>query len=288
MQPPQDSAAQKDLQPHLTALGLTRPVLMHRTDLAHIWSVTRPDGSPAVLKVYHNADMDDEAPGIRLLAAARGQATVKILADRPGALMMERLVGPTLAEMFHLGENAQADALLVQAVGAFHDALPATVPKLPRLDSWFGSLFELEYGPDCPHDLKDAMQRASTLAKMLLSQGHTPRLLHGDVHHNNAILTSDGVKLLDAKGVLGDPAFEMANTFRNPEGAADLICDQRRATALAAAIKRELGIDPARQLGWAAAKCALSIAWNAGETLNQADPERALLSMLLDMVEARL
>ena len=80
----------------------------------------------------------------------------------------------------------------------------------------------------------------------------------------------------------------MANSYLNPHGSDDTVRNPDRARHMAQIIASRLHIDPQRQLAWAAAKCALSIAWNAGKTLNRDDAEHACLSMLIALSDERL
>ena len=109
-----------------------------------------------------------------------------------------------------------------------------------------------------------------------------PVVLHGDLHHFN-ILRSDahGWLAIDAKGVVGEPAYETGALLRNPKPArlersvlrlrADRLCDA-------------LGFDRSRVYGWAYAQAALSAAWSVedGE-----DPSYALAVAELWRVSGR-
>ena len=44
----------------------------------------------------------------------------------------------------------------------------------------------------------------------------TPVLLHGDLHHDNIIKNGHDWVVIDPKGVIGEPAFEVAAFIRNP------------------------------------------------------------------------
>ena len=54
------------------------------------------------------------------------------------------------------------------------------------------------------------------LAKHLLSTTQTEVTMHGDLHHFNILSHGSGCLCIDAKGVIGDPAFEGAAFVRNP------------------------------------------------------------------------
>lgn len=276
------------LQDRLAALSARDPVPLCKTDLAQIFQVTLPDGTPGVLKVYHGSDMANEEPGIGLLQAAKGVAAVDIVAKQKDAILMRYLEGPSLGDISRAGDDAKANLLLIEGIAQLHDALPQDLGGMVTLNRQFRDLFALDFGPNCPSPLRQNMARATELAKDLLADPKQTRPLHGDVHHDNAILTKDGVKFIDAKGLIGDPGFEMANSFRNPQGSDDTVLNPDRARHMAQIIAPRLNVDPQRQLAWAAAKCALSIAWNAGKTLNHDDAEHTCLSMLIALSDERL
>lgn len=41
-------------------------------------------------------------------------------------------------------------------------------------------------------------------------------LLHGDLHHDNTLQNDDSWIVIDPKGVIGEPAYEVAAFIRNP------------------------------------------------------------------------
>jgi len=59
-------------------------------------------------------------------------------------------------------------------------------------------------------------------AKHLVQEIHSNRaewvLLHGDLHHGNTLHSDNGWRVIDPKGVLGDPSFESYALLRNPVG----------------------------------------------------------------------
>jgi streptomycin 6-kinase len=55
------------------------------------------------------------------------------------------------------------------------------------------------------------------MADDLLASADADVLLHGDLHHGNVLRDASGrLTVIDPKGVLGDPAFEVGAMLRNP------------------------------------------------------------------------
>ena len=84
-------------------------------------------------------------------------------------------------------------------------------------------------------------------------------MLHGDLHHFNLLRSeAHGWLAIDAKGVVGEPAYETGALLRNPKGERlTLPVLRRRADRLTEA----LGLDVTRVYGWAYSQAVLSAAW---------------------------
>ncbi len=268
-----------DRPPEVVAtFRLHDPVAVAETGIATVWRVRR-DGRDAALKVWHDFDMDNEGAGVDLLAAKAGRAAVEILDRRPGALLMEWLDGPSAGDLVRAGADATATGIVADVAARFH-ATPVTLPDLPALQTWFADLFALRFAPDCPAAARADFEASQVLAADLLESTTTPVALHGDLHHDNIRKGARGWVAHDAKGVCGDLAYELANAFRNPVGADAVMRDPARVPQLADQFAQALQVDRARLLRWAAAHCALSIAWSAGPVIStHADLD--LLAILL-------
>ena len=112
------------------------------------------------------------------------------------------------------------------------------------------------------------------MAERLLGRQTDVRPLHGDIHHENILQGARGWLAIDAKGLLGDPAFDVANLFYNPVES-DLRTDERRVAAMAAILSARLGQDIAKLLDYAFAFSALSASWHT-EDGNDAEAARSL------------
>lgn len=279
--PADDRLAQR-----LAAFSAHSPVRLARTGLATLWRVTLTDGRGAVLKLYHRKGMGNERAGLAYLQACGGRGAVRVLGQTADSVLLEALEGPLLGDLSRAGRDAAANACLAELAARLH-ARVRRVAGLAAVDAWFDRLFALRPGPGCPMALAADMGRAAAMARRLLDTTPCRRPLHGDLHHDNVILTDEGPKAFDAKGVLGDPGFELANAFRTPADGPAALRDPARARALARLAAAHLGVDETRLLAWAAAKCALSIAWRAGGRLDGHDREAPHLALLLALAEAR-
>jgi streptomycin 6-kinase len=100
--------------------------------------------------------------------------------------------------------------------------------------------------------------------------------LHGDLHHDNIRTGARGFLAFDAKGLIGDPAYDLANAFMNPIDAPNIVADSARMIRMANTLANAVQINAPRLLDWAIAHCALTVAWD-----NAAQPDVKLLNMLM-------
>lgn len=64
--------------------------------------------------------------------------------------------------------------------------------------------------------LAEYVDNTDPLVSRLLETSGPPRFLHGDLHQENILLHGPDWKLIDPKGLAGDPAYEPAAFLRNP------------------------------------------------------------------------
>ncbi|MFW2587158.1 aminoglycoside phosphotransferase family protein [Sagittula sp. SSi028] len=268
------------LQHALAVFGVMSPQRLARTGVADIYRVRRGRGR-AVVKIYRRGDAGNEATGLTLMQTAASPALPRILSRTDAAVLIEYLDGPTLGQMSREGRDDEAAEHLARTARVLH----LTLQKLPvapfaPLDQWLTPLWDLTTGPSCPADLAQDMQRSIGLARRLLATTVLHHPLHGDLHHDNVILTADGPRAFDAKGLVGDPAFELANALRNPKGIPDRLRDPDRIRHDLTLYAKALKVPAPRLAAWAAVKCAHSIALRSKGPL-AFDTEADLLQLLL-------
>lgn len=254
------------------------------TAAARVWKVRNAQGGHAALKIYRRADRGNEASGSLVLRAWRDRGAVEILNESNAAILMEWLDGPSLGDIARQGEVTLALTNLAQTAARLHAPPRPAVSGLKRLSDVFAPLKRCTFSPDCPTGLAGNMNRAMELAQQLIEtqQIHVP--LHGDLHPDNIILTDAGARVIDAKGYLGDPGFELANVLRHPKGMPELVRQRDHLERSLTTYADALGIHRERLACWAAAKCALSIFHRANGPILQ-DSEADLLHMLLEAAD---
>ena len=268
-------------------MGLTQASALATTGMAQLWRVRQANGAPAVLKIYARADRGNEAAGIALLSAWADRGAVRILAEDGAAVLMEDLKGPSLGDVARGGEPERAVTELAALTERLHRGPRPDLPNLPPLEVVFEPLQQPQFPPGHDPALRRDILHAGEIATHLLTTQPAPCPLHGDLHFDNVILTASSARVIDAKGYLGDPAFELANALRHPRGLPDLVRNADHMYRCAALYVDSMDCDVNRLLAWAAAKCALSILWRGKGTIT-ADDEADLLALMLQLCEPNL
>lgn len=222
----------------------------------------RADGTEAVLKLgVPNPELLTEAAALRVFA---GRGCVQLLeADAEhGALLLERLQpGATLTA---LADDVQATSIAASVMRQLWRPAPAEHP-FPTIARWAAGFQRLRAryaggtGP-LPARLVDKAERL--FAELIASQAE-PRLLHGDLHHDNILSARRRPWLaLDPKGLVGEPACEIAPLLYNvaPHFQADPQPERRTARRLCQ-LADALGLDRQRVQGWSFARTVLSAWW---------------------------
>jgi len=91
-----------------------------------------------------------------------------------------------------------------------HKAPIPSTHAFPHIKDWLAAL---------DNDLKipaEHLQKVRELRDQLLKTVSPDVLLHGDLHQDNILKNGNGWVVIDPKGVIGEPAYEVAAFIRNP------------------------------------------------------------------------
>lgn len=227
------------------------------------------DGTPVIVKV---ARVEEERRGGHVMAWWSEHGGMTVLEQDDDALLMARAVGSRdLVAWSASGRDDEATAVLVDTVLALRamPAPPGSVGLVP-LREWFRDLV----GRPQPDPL---LGRAASLARDLLAEPAAEVVLHGDVHHGNVLDLGDRWAAIDPKGLVGHPAFDLANLFCNPVEEVAV----RRLGARLDLVADRAGLDRPLLAAWVAAWCGLSAKWAGDEPSSHASTPRALATRLL-------
>jgi streptomycin 6-kinase len=196
------------------------------------------------------------------LAASENVARLYDVDFERSVMVIERIVpGTQLRHVVMTDEDATR--LAAETVATMWHPVPNPVGLHP-LRNWMRALFEWSPRPD--GIAPDLVRQAQELGSALLAQSSRRCLLHGDFQHHNLLQRASGKwAIIDPKGLIGDPGFEVAAWMYNPPGvtARD---DYLDLVARRAAICAEVwGIDQHELVAWAFVGAVLSVCWYASD-----------------------
>jgi streptomycin 6-kinase len=208
-----------------------------------------------MLKVALEAE---EKHGGVLMAYWDGDGAAKVLAQKDGALLLERALGTiSLADLARSGRDDEATRIICATVAKLHEPRAKPLPDLIPLTQWFR---ELEPAA-AAHGGQLAI--SAEIARTLLGTPEDIVMLHGDIHHDNILdFGVRGWLAIDPKRVIGERGFDYANIFCNPD-----LADLTRPIAARyfgqrlQIITEVAGLDRRRLLHWIVAWTGLSAAW---------------------------
>lgn len=238
----------------------------HRTEPVgghtHVVFAETVDGVAVVVKTSADRErIAAEAEALRAFGVRRAVAVRDIWLEG-GAILLERVEpGRPLAS-----EATEEEATAVVA-GLLGETWPP-VPPASRAEPVAAFVTALDRVVAAHSSVSGSLdhrllQRASAMLAELVSDAVGPVLLHGDLHYGN-ILTSEraGHLLIDPKGMIGEPAFDIGYLVSRPQPAA------RDARPLKESIGRRLeilpdatGLDRRRVAAYAFVAAALSAVW---------------------------
>lgn len=240
------------------AWGASDPVAIAATPTSRVLRVRMAGGGTAVIKDLKPSGVEDELRGADFLAWRQGAGCVRLLARDDSTLLLEDAGDRSLLDDLNEHGDEAATAIAADLMRAMHAPSNVAPPRaLMPLEERFAGLFALALA-----DADAVVREGAAVARTLLADQHGVRPLHGDFHHENALLSGRGWLAIDPKGLIGDPAYDAANLFCNPLARDDLRLDPRRIRTMAAILAPPLDRDSAIVLRWAFAHACLSAAWH--------------------------
>lgn len=164
--------------------------------------------NPIILKA--SLDSEGLAREAFVLKCFAGYSAVKVLAEDYGMLLLERAVPGIALKSYFLIQEKKSIEIACGVMQKLHQLNIPTTHNFPHIKDWLVAL-------DKDWAIPDAyLQKARKLRDQLFKTSAVDALLHGDLHHDNILQNGNDWLVIDPKGVIGEPAYEVAAFIRNP------------------------------------------------------------------------
>ncbi|HEX5164475.1 MAG TPA: aminoglycoside phosphotransferase family protein [Thermomicrobiales bacterium] len=225
----------------------------------------RADGTPVVLKV--RCPHEEASAEMEALRAFAGDGICAVLAqdeERNASLLERVLPGMPLAALV-AEDDERATAVAIDLMQRLWRP-PPVGHRFPTVADWAAGLarhrerFDGGTGP-LPARL---FEEAEDAFAWLLATTAEALLLHGDLHHANILsATRQPWLIIDPKGIVGDPGYDLGAFLYNPmPGLLDLPNPGQIITRRVDQLAEGLGMERARVRGWGIAQAVLSACWS--------------------------
>lgn len=236
--------------------GLTTLIPVENMSYNYVVKALTENGTPVVLKL--SCDKEGYESERNALQHFDGQGAVKLLDHRDdlkAMLLQQAISGKTLKEIKN-PETVMQD--YVEVMHKLHSVPFSNRAGFRHIKEWLESIDKA----NADHIPDPLLRKAKALKTKLLDTLQAPIVLHGDLHLENIIKHQKGWFVIDPKGIIGEPEFEIAafDLLRQTEiessNAIRELLDRR--------IKRlstVAGLDPLRVRNWVFVRLVLSAAW---------------------------
>ncbi|MDF1758748.1 MAG: aminoglycoside phosphotransferase family protein [Legionellaceae bacterium] len=166
------------------------------------------ESKPIILKL--GLDYKALAKEAACLNSFSNHGAVGCIDSSEGFLLLEQAIpGSSMKECFQI-EDAESSIVLSNVIKELHKA---GIPKKHNFYYLEDLLKALDGDLNIPNDI---FARAKNLRKELLNSSSEKVLLHGDLHHENILKNDDKWVVIDPKGFIGDPIFDVCAFLSNP------------------------------------------------------------------------
>jgi streptomycin 6-kinase len=229
--------------------------------------------APVVLKIPKPGS--DEHNGAFALAHFGESIAVRVQEHDENAILMERAMpGTTLAEIVLDSRDDEATHVICDLIERLpRGPIPAgnwkTVPYMAG--AWD------RYRKGEPHPLlMPYVDRAEAMYLDLCRTASNDVLLHGDLHHMNILKDVRGWLIIDPKGVVGDPAYEVAMSLHNPVPHFEMMAKADVMARRVRIFSDRLKISEERVLQWCFAVDILCHLWTVEDHMDTSNFSRSL------------
>jgi streptomycin 6-kinase len=249
-----------NLEHYLKKWDLSAPTLIAQTHAGDLFHVRRCNHFEAVLKILNTQSRVYESQNAAYLKIAAPFGAINILEHDEGASLLPFLDGPTLR--FQTPYNDEhATKIIGNLLVSLHRAAPQKNAPFETLKD----RCSLAFTPYCEKKgTPSLIITAWNLARHMIKHFPQDTLLHGDMHHDNVMFDNKRQRwvVIDPQPLIGDPAYDCANSFKNPLDRSDLTHDPKRLLKQADLFADILHIDPRRIINYAFIHGCISSCWS--------------------------
>jgi streptomycin 6-kinase len=242
--------------------NISSAFLIADTKTSRIYRITQIDGTSVIIKALKPLGVNERI-GAQYLQWANGNGAVSLIDHSDDHFLLEDAGEMSLKDFWLIRGEEQATNRIVDLIEKLHgNHSMAALPALTPLKDHFKALLEPSFA--APTETQAALTYAREIAKALLLDQSDAIPLHGDLHHDN-ILHSEarGWLAIDPQGLIGNPIYDCANVFGNPDGPAlEQIINAPRAHYLATRFAALFRTESAEVLRYAIAHAGLSLSWH--------------------------
>lgn len=232
------------------------------------------EGNKCILKIPFTIE---EKRGSKVLDWWDGIGAVKVFRSDDDAILMERIVGDQSLKLMSLdNQDDEATKIICDVAKVLHSSRNKSLPELTPLNIWFEELFQ------SAEKFGDIFKKSASVAKLLLSEQSNMTVLHGDLHHDNVLYSSDrGWLAIDSKGLLGERTFDYVNILCNPTK--EIALAEGRLMRQVEIISKSTGIGVRHLLKWIVAWTGLSAVWFLNDDMDACVPVEILKSAIAQL-----
>lgn len=181
--------------------------------LSYNYVLTGFQGSKAVI-LKLGLDIDGFKREAAALMAFSGFGVVAVLSENTGLLLLECAVPGVSLKSYFPENDDEAINITANVIKRLHKAPIPNTHAFPHIKDWLMALDKDWAIPEAY--LQKARKLRDQLFKTAGTNAGTNVLLHGDLHHDNILQNDDDWLVIDPKGLIGEPAYEVAAFIRNP------------------------------------------------------------------------
>ena len=206
-------AALPDLISSMTATwDLHVTAVANRIDAFGMSVPARRDGERVTLRLaFPDASLADETAALR---AWNGVGAVRVLESDPRGAQLRSAPKPGTAITLERNEM-RALRLIADTLRSLWIPAPEGIQTLgAEVRSWHASMLERYESVHAPFE-EHLVRDAETMFRSFVATQAAPVLLHGDVRLSGFVLDEGRAVALDAKPLVGEPAFDVASLLRD-------------------------------------------------------------------------